>query len=172
MNPNMMNPNLMNTGGAGSFTDYTLVPADDVTVRCYRLPPKDPDDPKAKYTAEELKQLKGDDPKLIGYACSYDDLKAGQTIRATVTRKRTDLKDPDKVSYVTLYTLTGKLQKLDETSLKQFVIRVQGAAPGYGGRQVRNNQAANNDPAPDPDKLVTQIIIYSDLAAGALAGKN
>jgi hypothetical protein len=170
---------------ANGYTDYVCVPIDDVTVRRYRLPPKDPTDPKAKYTAEELKELKGEDAKLIGYTAKYEELRIGQTVRVTMCRKRVDPKDPDKVTYITLNTMTGTLQKLDEnSSMKEFVVRVRGNINPQQQQQRRNNNNGNNNngnnnnnnitlvPA-DPDKCATMIVIYSDEAAGnPLAGNN
>jgi len=169
---------------ANGYTDYVCVPIDDVTVRRYRLPPKDPTDPKAKYTAEELKELKGEDAKLIGYAAKYEELRIGQTVRVTMCRKRVDPKDPDKVTYITLNTMTGTLQKLDEnSSMKEFVVRVRGNInPQQQQRRNNNNNNGNNNngnnnnvtlvPA-DPDKCATMIVIYSDETPGnPLAGNN
>jgi len=180
------NNGLGGPGTDGSFTDYKLIPGDDVIVRRYRLLPKDPTDPKAKYTTEELKELKGSDSSLIGYTSSFDDLKVGQTIRCTQAVKRTDPKDPEKVSYVATNTITGTLNQLDGNSLKEFVVRVRGAAVGtaaYGMQQPRNNNNNNNKTNnnktnnnktnnnnvttkdADPNKVVTLIVIYSDDAA-------
>jgi hypothetical protein len=168
------------------YTDYVCVPIDDVTVRQYRLPPKDPSDPKAKYTAEELKELKGDDPKLIGYTAKYEDLRIGQTVRVTLARKRVDPKDPEKVTYITLSTLTGKIQKLDENStMREFTVRVQGNInPQLQQQRRNNNNNANNNngnnnnnvttvPA-EPNKFATLIVIYSDneAAGNPLANNN
>jgi hypothetical protein len=51
-----------------------------------------------KYTAEELKELKGPDTKLPGYTADWTDLKDGQTIKITlsVPKKDKDNKDKDK----------------------------------------------------------------------------
>jgi hypothetical protein len=171
-------------GTGGSFTDYRLVPSDDVVVRWYRLPPKDPTDPKAKYTTEELAQLKGDDKNLIGYTAAFDDLKEGQTIRCTQAVKRTDPKDPDKVSYVASNTVSGKLQKLEANSLKEFVVRVRGAATGTAAYAMQpqqrrpngnNNNNANNNAkevAPDNNKVVTLIVIYNTTEGPAMTAKT
>src|SRR4051794_16150552 len=61
--------------------DIDMQASDHVTVRLQN-PPVDYDDkgnPK-KYTKEELKELKGPDPKLPGYTGDYSYLKKGQVI--------------------------------------------------------------------------------------------
>jgi hypothetical protein len=163
--------NAQNTAANG-FTDYVCVPIEDVTVRRYRLPAKDPADPKAKYTTEELKELKGD-PKLIGYAAKYEDLQIGQTVRVTLCRQRVDPKDPEKVTYITLNTLTGKVQRMDEnSSMKQVVVRVRGAQQPQRQNNNMNNNNVTEVPA-DPNKFATMIVIYSDDTPGnPLAGNN
>jgi hypothetical protein len=175
-----MYANALNNANAAAngFTDYVCVPIDDVTVRRYRLPPKDPTDPKAKYTTEELKELKGD-PKLIGYSAQYADLQIGQTVRVTVCRQRVDPKDPDKVTYVPVSTLTGKLQKMDEnSSQKQFTVRVRGNIKPQPPQQRNNNNGNGNNmnnvtevPA-DPNNFATMIVIYSDDTPGNPLGAN
>ena len=54
---------------------------DEVQVRAKLLPLAfDEKGNQRKLTKEEIKDLKGDDPKLPGYAASYSDLKAGQAV--------------------------------------------------------------------------------------------
>lgn len=165
-------------GGAAAFTDYAIIPAEDVTVRRYRLPTKDEDGKPKTYTDQEKKELKGDDPALIGYTASYDDLKVGQTVRVTLCRKRTDPKDPDKVTYVSVGQVTGTIQALDPSSLKQFTLRVRsaavGAMPAYGApRPTQQQQPKKNAEVPaDPDKFATLVVIYSENTANPLAANK
>lgn len=88
------------------YTDYTIVCSDDASFRVLSLPTHDQEGKTHKYTAEEKKELKGPDSKVIGYQAGYDDITVGATLRVTVSRKKTDaeaaksekskLKDSDK----------------------------------------------------------------------------
>src|SRR4051794_35390038 len=64
-------PNAKNKGKphvVAAHTDYEVTPSDDVTVRLKYAPPKYDDKGKqVAYTKDELKDLKGPDPKLTGY---------------------------------------------------------------------------------------------------------
>ena len=51
------------------------------------LPPKDPENPKVKYSAQELKDLKGPNAGLIGYVASVSDLEIGSTVVVYVDKK-------------------------------------------------------------------------------------
>jgi hypothetical protein len=162
---NMMNAaNRMmsqNGTGGGGFTDYTINVDDDANVRRYRLPAVDEDNKPKKYSAEELKQLKGEG-NVIGYSAAYDDLQVGQTISCRLSVQRTDPTDPNKVTWTTVQNLTGKIQKVEATSQKQFVLRVNGVAAGGYGQQRRGN----NTVAATPNKLATLIVIYSEYGPG------
>jgi hypothetical protein len=63
---------------------------DDVKVRT-KNPPVAYDDKgnKKKYTAKELKELKGDS-KLPGYTAGFEDLKTNQYVQVTLVRKKSD----------------------------------------------------------------------------------
>jgi hypothetical protein len=176
----MANMQRQNAQNANSFTDYDIIPIDECPTRRLRLPTKDEDGKPKTYSEKEKKELKGDDPKLPGYTASWDNLKVGQTCQVTLSRKRTDSKDSDKVTYVTLNTITGTIQKIDPSSQKQLTLRVRGAAnangtvqgvPGQQGmqgvpgqnQQQRNNQQPRIVTVPaDPDKPCTLIVIVSE----------
>jgi hypothetical protein len=78
--------------------DFDLQSTPEVVVRYLELP-KEYDDkgyPK-KYTAAELKEMKGDNPDLPGYKADFDKLRPGQTVRVTLTKPKADPpKDKDK----------------------------------------------------------------------------
>jgi hypothetical protein len=63
---------------------------DDVKVRT-KYPPVAYDDKgnKKKYTAKELKELRGDS-KLEGYTAGFEDLKTNQYVKVSLVRKKTD----------------------------------------------------------------------------------
>ncbi|HEV2950401.1 MAG TPA: hypothetical protein VGX70_23680, partial [Gemmataceae bacterium] len=44
---------------------------------------------KKKYTAKELKELRGDS-KLEGYTAGFEDLKTNQYVKVSLVRKKTD----------------------------------------------------------------------------------
>ncbi len=72
--------------------DFDLQASADAAVRYQTLPVEYDEKGQAKkHTAEELKALKGPDPKLPGYAADFDKLKAGAVVR--VTFKKPDAKD-------------------------------------------------------------------------------
>jgi hypothetical protein len=71
--------------------------SDDVKVR-RKDPPVEFDDkgnPK-KYTAKELKEFKGPDPKLPGYTGDFDSLQQDQTVHVTLSKKKEAPKKPGK----------------------------------------------------------------------------
>jgi hypothetical protein len=77
--------------------DYSFKSTDKVVVRLQDLPMEfDEKGFPKKYTPDELKQLKGPDPKQPGYAADFDKLKAGQTVRLTLVKPKVD-KDADEV---------------------------------------------------------------------------
>jgi len=71
--------------------DVKVMTADDVKVRT-KNPPVAYDDKgnKKKYTAKELKELKGNDPKLPGYSAEFNDLKQNQVVEVSLVRKKSD----------------------------------------------------------------------------------
>jgi hypothetical protein len=69
--------------------DMALQAAEEVNVRVAQPPPVFDDKGKPrKYTAAELKELRGPNPKIPGYAAAYADLKEGQIVRVLVARKK------------------------------------------------------------------------------------
>jgi hypothetical protein len=71
--------------------DVKVMTTDDVKVRT-KNPPVQYDDKgnKKKYTAKELKELKGNDPKLPGYTAEFNDLKQNQVVEVSLVRKKGD----------------------------------------------------------------------------------
>jgi hypothetical protein len=64
---------------------------DEVKVRLLHPPVAFDDKGKIKkYTAKELKELKGNDPKLPGYNGEFSDLQTGQIVKLTLVRKKGD----------------------------------------------------------------------------------
>lgn len=72
-----------------SAKNYDLEVDDDVTVRVLQLPLKfDEKGKPVKHTAEELKELKGPNPSLPGYAADYEGLKVGQIVHVRFGHKK------------------------------------------------------------------------------------
>jgi hypothetical protein len=71
--------------------DVKVMSVDDVKIRT-KNPPVAYDDKgnKKKYTAKELKELRGDDPKLPGYTAEFNDLKQNQIVEVSLVRKKSD----------------------------------------------------------------------------------
>jgi hypothetical protein len=133
--------------------DYQLEPTGDMVVRLMS-PPLQYDDkgfPK-KYTADELKALKGDNPKLVGYQGDANDLKPGIQVKVYLVKdppaarpakegEKADQPDkPDQPKYVAAGELTGQLTQVGNTT-KEMTLRVSyltyqgGARPNPGMNQ-------------------------------------
>ena len=69
--------------------DVDVNSTEDVKVRMANPPPKFDEKGKiVKHTAEELKELKGDDPKAIGYKAEFGDLRANQIVQVQLVKKK------------------------------------------------------------------------------------
>ncbi len=76
--------------------DIRAVPADDMKVRLAQPPPAFDDKGHIKkYTAKELKELKGPD-NLPGYTGTLDDVKTGQLVVVHLARRPAKAADKDK----------------------------------------------------------------------------
>jgi hypothetical protein len=76
--------------------EFDLATTPEVAVR-YLEPPVLYDDKGnlKKYTAAELKEMKGKNPDLPGYTAEFDKLQAGQTVRVTLAKPKAN-KEKDK----------------------------------------------------------------------------
>jgi hypothetical protein len=69
--------------------DVELQTTDEVKVRLAHPPEAFDDKGKPKrYTAKELKELKGPDPKVPGYNAEFSDLHEGQYVTVTLVKKK------------------------------------------------------------------------------------
>ncbi len=69
----------------------------DVQVRRVQLPEKKDENGKVqKYTSAELKELKGKNPDVPGYAAAFGDVKKGQTLKVSVALPADKDKDKEK----------------------------------------------------------------------------
>jgi hypothetical protein len=108
--------------------DFDLESTPDVKVR-YLEPPAQYDDKGQlkKYTAAELKELKGKNPDLPGYEADFDKLAPGQTVRVTLARPKAD-KDKPK----------DKDAPDDRKPLVSMVVIVADAPPADPPKQKKN----------------------------------
>jgi len=85
-----------------SKQNVKVMTLDDVKVRT-KNPPVAYDDKgnKKKYTAKELKELKGDS-KLPGYSAGFEDLKTNQYVQVSLVRKKSDKAAKDPLASVIL----------------------------------------------------------------------
>jgi hypothetical protein len=75
--------------------DFDLESTPEVKVRYLELPAQYDDKGQLKkYTAAELKELKGKNPDLPGYEADFDKLAPGQTVRVSLAKPKAD-KDKD-----------------------------------------------------------------------------
>ncbi|MFN4259944.1 MAG: hypothetical protein ACK4RK_11680, partial [Gemmataceae bacterium] len=71
------------------YKDFQVRIADDVKVRA--MQPLETYDEKGnikKYTSEELRELKGSDARLPGYAASFNELGSGHVVRVYLTMEK------------------------------------------------------------------------------------
>jgi hypothetical protein len=74
---------------ATATKEVELEAIEDVKVRLANPPDLLDDQGKAKkYTAKELKELKGPDPKLPGYTGKFSDLRQNQVVAVTLVKKK------------------------------------------------------------------------------------
>jgi hypothetical protein len=77
--------------------ELELETTEDVKVRMAKPPDQFDDKGKPKkYTAKELKALKGPDPKLPGYQGEFSDLRKGQDVTVNLVKKKDAPKAPTK----------------------------------------------------------------------------
>jgi hypothetical protein len=71
--------------------DFELTTTDEVKVRLLHPPVAFDDKGKLKkYTQKELKELKGNDPKLPGYSGEFSDIQTDQVVQVTLLRKKSE----------------------------------------------------------------------------------
>lgn len=128
--------------------DYELMPANDVKVRIPQPPEElDPNTGEFKrYSAEELKKLKGDDAdekKMFGYKGSFSDLKIGDVVEVHLSTpkeasKTEEGEDPEKTSWKPSGKISGTVK---DTAEKSFTVRVHSKTLGNGFMRVLDRQA-------------------------------
>jgi hypothetical protein len=139
--------------------DIHVQPADDVRVRTKEPPLQFDDKGKPKpYTAQELRELKGSDPNLPGYAGDYSELKPGQIVRVHLSRNTAaDREKPEtrnaEPKWVAVGQLTGR------------VVRVDNRASTKTGKQ-KNTDAPKRKTAV-PNELVVRVESYTLTRGGA-----
>lgn len=129
---------------AAKLMRVELTAGAQVKVRLKSPPPRfDEKGRPKKYTSDELKQLKGDDPadqKLAGYKSDYTNLKKGDIVQVTLGVPRRDRSDKDK-SVVSMNgpQITGRISEFGESDNKVFLLEIPVAQAG-----VLNNFVAKD----------------------------
>jgi hypothetical protein len=172
--------------------DLEVTVDSDAKVRSLKPPLRTDDKGKPrKLTADELKELKGTDPKVPGYALDYSDLKTGQVVRVTLSRRKASKpsdkaaagkkgdEGSDKPSWVSVGEVTGVLTQVnrpngnDEQQKKEqagdpvqrLTLRVEGAvAVGKGRRQPKQGIGKVTL---GKDVFVSQIVVLSEGQPGS-----
>jgi hypothetical protein len=135
--------------------DIELKIDDDVKVR-RQEPPIQYDDKgnPRKPTSEELRAAKGKDSRLPGYAADYNDLKNGQLVKVTVSKRRktSDSDDKKEPSWKKLGELVGHVNHLDSKN-RDLTLRVDMLA----------NRGQQNTPTEQiKDAYATMIVILEE----------
>jgi hypothetical protein len=97
--------------------DFVLEAMEDVKVRVAKLPAEfDAKGNPRKYTEAELKERKGPDPKLPGYASTFEELKIGQIVKLTLGKAKAEPakgKEKEKAEESPKVTMIVVLQDTD-----------------------------------------------------------
>ena len=110
----------------GEHKEFDLQATPDAVVRYLELPTQydDKGNP-IKYTAAELKELKGKNPDLPGYTADFDKLAPGQTVRVTLAKPKADKDKPkdkdaadDKKPQVSMIVIVAEAPQTDKPAPK------------------------------------------------------
>jgi hypothetical protein len=149
-----------------AHVDYQLEPTGDMVVRLM-YPPLQYDDkgfPK-KYTADELKALKGDNPKMVGYNGDVADLKPNTQVKVYLVKdpppakadKPDNANKPDKPKYLAAGEMSGELTQVGSAD-KGMTLRVSYQTYQGGGWQAPKNAGNQKDA---PKLQVGMIVVLS-----------
>jgi hypothetical protein len=132
--------------------------ASDATEVRYQDPPirQDARGQITLYTVAELRELRGNDPKLPGYKADFTDLKPGQIVRMVTGRKK-DPARPNQAEAVTGDWL-GTISRVEKDGKKvvlRFENRAQAPLPTGVSGKVSSGDISMDDP-------VTMIVILQD----------
>lgn len=129
--------------------DVEVSVADDIKVRLKNPPARfDQKGQLLKYSAEELKELKGDLPEeknLPGYKSDFADLKIGDIVAVSLVRFQPDPKDKDKTVRVAAGQLNGTVAKVQGGG-KTLIVRVSVAEAKLPFPTVANQNKVTLDP--------------------------
>jgi len=120
--------------------EFALKGDKDLVVRRTKLPPKEGEDGKpGKYTPEELKTLKGDDPKLPGYMAEPKDLDKDLIVKVYLDRSKIKAAPAPK----------AKKEEPEEAVMypvKMMVILPPAESPLFGGGNNPKEPQVKEDP--------------------------
>lgn len=166
--------------------DVELTVDEAVKIRLKDLPIAFDDKGRPRqYTAEELREKKGPDPRLPGYAGDFSELKPGQLVRVSLGKK-TDTprgKADEATGTTPAGQLTGQLVqvggsgrgkdgkkegdgkgkgKKNAGSLTQLVLRVESISLSRGPRYNKPGEKGDNRETLDDDIVVTMVQVLAD----------
>jgi hypothetical protein len=152
--PQRRNPRPPNLAAVHVNFEFQVV--ESVKVRQRHLPQKFDDKGKpTKYTAQELKELKGPNSKLPGYTAELGDLKPGQLLTIELHQKKlpksapkvsdslSDIEKKLKPKWTFVERITGKLNKVSE--------------PGKDGKKAVAKKGTDKKAEEEPLKITVQI---------------
>lgn len=140
-------------------TDYQITMAEDAKVRIANPPAKfdDKGNP-MRYSADELKKLKGETPeeqKLAGFKSDLDNLHNGDLVSVTISASQPDPKDDKKTTWVPVGQLNGAIANLNG---KSFTLHVTTTA--VVPSSVRNTGNTNNGKqVVDSEKMQATVVV-------------
>lgn len=116
------------------FRDYEIVTAGEHKVR-FLEPPTEfgTDGKKVKLSVEELKELKGEDTKTIGYEAKFEDLQVGQQVRIACASSKVDPKNKEKLIWAPAGEITGQISAIES---QKIIVRVAGLVPQNVGKKI------------------------------------
>src|SRR5262249_33902089 len=100
--------------------EFDLASTANVVVRLLELPVQyDDKGYLKKYTAAELKELKGKNPDLPGYAADFSRLQTGQTVQVTLVRAKGKDEPDDKKPQVSTIVIVAEAPQIDRATPKE-----------------------------------------------------
>ena len=139
---------------AVAYKDVTAEPTDNVMVRRSKLPPQYDDKGNVKpYTDKEKKELRGDDPKIPGYAALWADVQKKQKVKLYLKSK----KDIDKAK-----KKADALARANDDSKSKDAVSAGDADETKAADNAADKKSKTNDSEPPSRVYAYMILIESE----------